>query len=61
MKRDEVSTKRLLYAKYRYEHCDGDCSSCPCYTDYCCYDSYEAIIAELERRESNIENNQTAS
>jgi hypothetical protein len=57
MKRDEVSTKRLLYAKYRYEHCDGDCSSCPCHTDYRCYDSYEAIIAELERRESNNENN----
>lgn len=46
-----ASTKDLLYAIYRYKHCDGDCASCPCFNEgYDCTDVNNEIIAELDRR-----------
>lgn len=48
---ETASTKDLLYAIYRYEHCDGDCASCPCFNeDYDCTDVHNEIIVELDRR-----------
>nr|DAP67347.1 MAG TPA: hypothetical protein [Caudoviricetes sp.] len=44
---ETASTKDLLYAVYRYEHC----ASCPCFNeDYDCTDVNNEIIAELDRR-----------
>lgn len=51
MKLEEVRTETLLYAKYRYEHCDGDCESCPCSSiEYRCRTMYDEIKKELEKR-----------
>nr|DAG34023.1 MAG TPA: protein of unknown function (DUF5417) [Caudoviricetes sp.] len=48
---ERASTKDLLYADYRYKHCDGDCNSCPCYNeDYSCSEMYKEIRAELDIR-----------
>ncbi len=53
MKLEGIDTKQLLYAKYRYENCDGDCESCPCEKlNYFCNVTYEEIEKELERRET---------
>lgn len=47
-----ASTKDLLYANYRYEHCDGDCESCPCHNeDYDCSETHDEIRKELNLRE----------
>lgn len=46
-----ASTKDLLYADYRYKHCDGDCDSCPCYNeDYECSETHDEIRKELNQR-----------
>ena len=48
---ETASVKDLLYASYRYKHCDGDCDSCPCHNeDYDCSDIYARITSELDRR-----------
>lgn len=45
------TTKELLYANYRYEHCDGNCDSCPCYNeDYRCSYIHDEIRKELNSR-----------
>lgn len=47
-----IDTKELLYKKYRYEHCDGDCESCPCKVEgYQCRYVYDETKKELEKRE----------
>lgn len=47
-----ASTEALLYAKYRYEHCDGDCESCPCKdVQYRCSYIYEETKKELNLRD----------
>lgn len=52
MKLETASTKDLLYADYRYKHCDGDCESCPCQNeDYDCSYIHDEIIKELNLRE----------
>lgn len=52
MNLETMTTKELLYADYRYKHCDGDCNSCPCYNDdYSCYEIHDEIRAELNERE----------
>lgn len=51
MKLETMNTKDLLFVDYRYEHCDGDCSSCPLYNeDFCCYEIHDEIRAELNKR-----------
>lgn len=46
-----ASVKDLLYASYRYKHCDGDCDSCPCSNeDYDCSEVFDKIESELNRR-----------
>jgi hypothetical protein len=48
---ETASTKDLLYADYRYEHCDGDCESCPCHNeDYACNETHDEIRKELNLR-----------
>ena len=48
---ETASTKDLLYAIYRYEHCDGDCASCPCFNeDVDCSDVHDEIREELDIR-----------
>lgn len=50
MKLETVNVKALLYAKYRYNHCDGDCESCPCHSiEYHCSTVYDEIRKELEK------------
>ena len=49
---ETASVKELLYANYRYKHCDGDCSSCPCHNDKLrCSQVYDKIIKELSKRD----------
>ena len=49
---DRACTQDLLYADYRYKHCDGDCYSCPCYNDdFDCSETHKEIMVELDRRE----------
>lgn len=51
MNLETASVKELLYASYRYKHCDGDCDSCPCFNeDYDCSEVFTKIEAELDRR-----------
>lgn len=46
MNLETASVKELLYASYRYKHCDGDCDSCPCFNeDYDCSEVFTKIEA----------------
>ena len=46
------NTKQLIYMVHRYEHCDGDCESCPCKVEgYRCRYIYDEAKKELEERE----------
>lgn len=47
-----TNDKQLHYMKYRYEHCNGDCESCPCKVEgYRCRYIYDEAIKELNKRE----------
>ena len=47
-----ASDEYILYMKYRYEHCNGDCESCPCKVEgYYCRYVYEEITKELDERD----------
>lgn len=52
MKLETMDTKQLLYAEYRYNHCDGKCESCPCHSEegFFCYKIHEEIRKELNKR-----------
>ena len=48
---ERASIHDLLYAEYRYKHCNGDCDGCPCYNeDVDCSEIYKEIAAELDGR-----------
>ena len=52
----KASTKDLLYAAYRYEHCRGYCLSCPCYNEgYICTQLYEEIVKEISKRKGCVQ------
>lgn len=47
-----ASDTLLIYMKYRYEHCDKDCESCPCKVEgYHCRYVYEETTKEIDKRE----------
>lgn len=47
-----ATTKELLYADYRYKHCDGDCKSCPCGNEgNNCSETHNLIQEELSNRD----------
>lgn len=51
MNSETMTIKELLYASYRYKHCDGDCNSCPCFNeDLDCSEVNKEIEAELDER-----------
>ncbi len=52
MELETMGTKQLLYAKYRYNHCDGDCESCPCHSEegFYCRVVYKKVMEELDKR-----------
>lgn len=48
----EVNKKSLMWIKYKYEHCNGECDRCPCCDcGYYCSTIYDEAIKELNRRE----------
>lgn len=47
-----IETKELLYMDYRFNHCDGDCESCPCKTEgYRCSYIHDEVRKELNNRD----------
>ena len=49
---EAVNKKSLMWIKYKYEHCNGECDRCPvCVCGYDCSTIYDETIKELDERE----------